>query len=637
MIQADEKPGSVQVLWVISMAAFLWLHLSSDRTASLLGCTVVIVFAAVCMFKTKIFRDPAFLPRPAYMGCSLLICSALSYNFYRAWMKSKKIIGIAAFAGCTNKQLVLPFSIICAILAVPIVSVVLCHFFETGLKDFLAAHREIDCPVKTVTAGKAFVFLTGIYLVGISAILRANFNYIDDTGRVAEGYRNWRGFSRFLSDGLSVLIHTDSHITDISPLTQMTAVVLVALAGMVLIYVVYERKVYTVWEVLALVSLGLNPYFLECLSYKFDAPFMAISILAGVVPLLYREKETWEYILAAAIGTIVVCTSYQAATGVFPMCVVLLAVRMWMKRLPCKQILAFCFKSVSGFAVGMIFYKTVIMIPIDVHASYASNAMPPFAEIIPTMLMNYKGYLGMLLSDLKSIWKWMLLLLCACFVISGLAFSRQKKSLTFLIASLSGIIMFLCCFGLYPALEKPIFEPRAMYGFGVFVTLLSVNVAECRQKEVLRMPALAIAWMFFVFSLTYGNALYIQKTYTDFRIAQVITDLNDMDVFLGETPVVVQIAGTIGRSPVVSSMGEGYNILNRLVPIQFDGIWMWGYAQFFSYYGLRNVVCDTSQDLTTYGLPVIKDSMYHTIYGNDEYILVELKQGNSIYLFEDFK
>ena len=528
MIQADEKPGSVQVLWVISMAAFLWLHLSSDRTASLLGCTVVIVFAAVCMFKTKIFRDPAFLPRPAYMGCSLLICSALSYNFYRAWMKSKKIIGIAAFAGCTNKQLVLPFSIICAILA-----------------------------------GKAFVFLTGIYLVGISAILRANFNYIDDTGRVAEGYRNWRGFSRFLSDGLSVLIHTDSHITDISPLTQMTAVVLVALAGMVLIYVVYERKVYTVWEVLALVSLGLNPYFLECLSYKFDAPFMAISILAGVVPLLYREKETWEYILAAAIGTIVVCTSYQAATGVFPMCVVLLAVRMWMKRLPCKQILAFCFKSVSGFAVGMIFYKTVIMIPIDVHASYASNAMPPFAEIIPTMLMNYKGYLGMLLSDLKSIWKWMLLLLCACFVISGLAFSRQKKSLTFLIASLSGIIMFLCCFGLYPALEKPIFEPRAMYGFGVFVTLLSVNVAECRQKEVLRMPALAIAWMFFVFSLTYGNALYIQKTYTDFRIAQVITDLNDMDVFLGETPVVVQIAGTIGRSPVVSSMGEGYNILNR--------------------------------------------------------------------------
>ncbi|MDE6979946.1 MAG: glucosyltransferase domain-containing protein [Lachnospiraceae bacterium] len=476
--------------------------------------------------------------------------------------------------------------------------------------------------------------MSGVYLVGISAIVRAKFNYIDDVGRVAEGYRAWGGFSRFIPDGLSVLIHTDSYITDISPLTQLIAILLVAFSGIILIYVIYERKVYTVWEVLALVSLGLKPYFLQCISYKFDAPFMAVSILAGIMPLLYKERETWEYILAVSIGTIVVCTSYQAASGVFPMCVVLLALRMWMKKMPSRQIFIFCLKSVLGFGIGMIFFRVVIMVPVDI---YASNTLPPLAEVIPTVITNYKCYISMMISDFKTVWKWILLLLCVCFAVSGLVLSRQKKILTILVVAISCIGMFLLCFGLYPALEKPIFEPRAMYGFGVFVTILCISVAEYRQRAALRLPAIAITWIFFVFSLTYGNALYIQKTYTDFRITQVITDLNDMEVFIGEKPVVVQIAGSIGQSPVVGTMSKECNILNRLVPVQFRETWIWGQAQFFGYYGLNNVIRDKSQDLTTYGLPVIKDSMYHTIYGNDAYVLIVLKQGSSIYLFENKK
>lgn len=628
----DVENSYIQMLLVISMAAFFWLNLSSDRTGSLLGCIISIALVAVFMVRGNIFRDAASLPKPFYIVSGFLICNALSYNFYRAWLDSNKIKSIAAFIGCTNKQIVLPLSIICAVLAVPIVAVVLSHFVEIGLKDFLAADNQINYQVKILTAGRAFAILTGVYLVGISAILRANFNYIDDVGRVAEGYRDWGGFSRFLSDGLSVLIHTDSYITDISPLTQLIAVCLTALSGIMLIHIMYERKVYTVWEVLALAPLALNPYFLECISYKFDAPFMAVSIFAGIMPLLYKGREMWEYILAVSVGTVMVCTSYQAALGVFPMCVVLLALRMWMKRVPSRQICEFCLKSVLGFGIGMIFYKIVIMVPVN---SYVSSSLPPLGEMLPAVITNYKCYCTMILSDFKAVWKLTLLLLCICFAVSGLILSRQKKILTILVVILSCAVMFLLCFGLYPALAKPIFEPRAMYGFGVFVTLLGISVAEYRQRAALRVPAIAISWMFFVFSLTYGNALYIQKTYTDFRIAQVITDLNDMEVFLGEKPVVVQIAGSIGQSPVVCSMSKSCNILNRLVPVQFRETWIWGQAQFYGYYGLKNIIRDTSQDLTTYGLPVIKDSMYHTIYGNDEYVLIELKQGSNIYLFEN--
>src|SRR5699024_10528602 len=128
--------------------------------------------------------------------------------------------------------------------------------------------------MSNISAKKSLCILTGIFLVGISAILKANFNYIDDMGRIADGYRGWNNFSRFVSTSLSVMIHANDHLADISPLTQLIAVLILSLSGIILLYIVYERKAFSFSELLALIPIGLNPYFLECISYKFDAPYM---------------------------------------------------------------------------------------------------------------------------------------------------------------------------------------------------------------------------------------------------------------------------------------------------------------------------------------------------------------------------
>ena len=36
----------------------------------------------------------------------------------------------------------------------------------------------------------------GVIVLGMLAILRANFSYIDDLGRAAAGYKGWGNFSR---------------------------------------------------------------------------------------------------------------------------------------------------------------------------------------------------------------------------------------------------------------------------------------------------------------------------------------------------------------------------------------------------------------------------------------------------------
>lgn len=108
---------------------------------------------------------------------------------------------------------------------------------------------------------KPFIILAFIYCLGIVSIIRANFNYIDDLGRVSDGYRGWMNWSRYISEGFSVLIHTDSRLMDISPLSQILACLILAFASVILIYVFTEKEQISKWNILAVLPLGLSPYF----------------------------------------------------------------------------------------------------------------------------------------------------------------------------------------------------------------------------------------------------------------------------------------------------------------------------------------------------------------------------------------
>jgi hypothetical protein len=203
--------------------------------------------------------------------------------------------------------------------------------------------------------------------------------------------------------------------------------------------------------------------------------------------------------------------------------------------------------------------------------------------------------------------------------------SKCHHLLGTLLSVLALLGMIILCFGLYPALEKPLYATRAMYGFGVFLTLLMATIAERGNAIFAKASVVLFSWIVFVFAFTYGNALSIQKEYTDFRINQVIEDLNDLEIFNTEEEVKVQIVGSIGYAPVIENMPQNYQILNRLIPINFRESWMWGSYKFYNYYDLKNVILDGSIELTTYDLPIIEEHMYHVIRGEGNYILIELK------------
>lgn len=469
---------------------------------------------------------------------------------------------------------------------------------------------------------KTFFALFMIYMIGILAIIRANHYYYDDLGRASWGYRDW-GWSRYIPNFLSTFIHGSKHLTDISPLTQIIAIALIAVAGVIILFTVTKREKFNFLELFMLVPLGLSPYYLECISYKFDCIYMSLSVLAMFFPILFRNKNKIIYMIVIILSTIVMCTSYQASAGIFPMFVALIGLNMWIEKEKLKEVLKFVCCSAGGYLLGLVIFRKCLM---QMMVDYTSPAMPTSDTFIDKVIHNYKTFFEYILKDFKSEWILLIAIISVAFVIASVIKSERNKAITVLISIAVWTSMLLLSFGVYAFLDKPIYEPRAMYGFGVFITLLIVQIMSTKKMYLSKIVCLALCWLFFVFASTYGNALYMQGMYTDFRITEAIDDIKEIEDIQSSEIVYLQVNGTIGYAPSIEKMPQDYQMLKRLVPITFRGPGStWGLFGITNYYGLDNVASWPYTDLATLDLPIVEDNIYHTIRADDKHVLIELK------------
>ena len=95
---------------------------------------------------------------------------------------------------------------------------------------------------------------------------------------------------------------------------------------------------------------------------------------------------------------------------------------------------------------------------------------------------------------------------------------------------------------------RVLLRPRLLKIAGIMAALImlllvfGMTAAEGKKRFSLKIPAVVLSWIFFVFAFTYGNALSVQKDYTDFRTQLVISDLQEMEAFQSDTPVTVQLS-----------------------------------------------------------------------------------------------
>ena len=479
---------------------------------------------------------------------------------------------------------------------------------------------------------KPFLVLLAIYLVGISAIILAGVHYADDIARTNYGYAGWNGFSRYVDTVLAHILHADGYLTNIAPLPQIIAMVILALASVLMICVISGKEVFKlkwtkwIWQVVAVIPLALSPYMLECLSYQYDAPYMAISVFCAVVPLMFREQKKWMYISAIVVGILTICMTYQAAVGIFLMLVVMVAIKEWSEKKNNKEILRFVLISAGVFLLTLLVFQKILMKPRD---AYASNSLPAIGELIPKFFEHLGQYFALVLSDFKILWLVAIGLIGVSFVILFTARSKRNKIVSLVWAIAGMCMVIVLAFAFYAVLDKPLYATRAMYPLGASLAILGTYIASGEKKaEVLKAPVAILVWCFFVFAFTYGNALKEQDNYREMVSNMVISDLNK--IVADGAPKNIHVTGSIGFSPVILHMPQDYKILDRLLMPTYSRYVPWMAYKITRQSGLNNLVYsdDENVDLTELKLPVLKETTLYNIYGDSKDILVEFKNND---------
>lgn len=479
----------------------------------------------------------------------------------------------------------------------------------------------------------AFISLCILYFLSFIALIRANVYYMDDIARAERGIQGWDDFARYLSNCLSTVVHTNHYLADVSPLTQLLAIILLAMASTIILYIFTHHHHASVGKtglikILAVMPVGISPYFLQCMSFKYDSPYMALSILFMVFPFIFYKpvfhmRSAIIYTLTSLICILGMCTTYQASSGIYPIIVIFLSLKMWNDNDTIKDILKFILISALAYGVSMFIFRFFI---IDPSSGYRSISMLPLNRLIPGCISNIKEYYKLVVSDYRRTWIYLIMLILLCFICLTVFNSARNKLLSAAVTLLALLCVSTSSFGIYIFLQSPSYDPRAMYGIGIALAIIMVQCCSSDKIGFAKILCALTTWCFIVFSFIYSNALAEQQRYIDYRIQLVISDLNELEIMTTDTSKTLQLTGTAGKSPIIRNMPDGYDLLNKLIPTSFGGTgWSWDERYFRRYFDLRNIEQNTDINLTEYDLPILKDTMFHTIRGNDQYILIEIK------------
>jgi len=469
-----------------------------------------------------------------------------------------------------------------------------------------------------------FLVPAAIYLLGISTIIRANFSYNDDLDRALKGYRGWAVWGRYLADSISAIIHMNLHLTDISPLPQIIAVLILAVSTLVFIKILSPEKI-TIAALIAAIPIGLSPYFMENFSFKFDAPYMALSVFFSIIPFLFFRK-TAVFCITSFFCLIAMCMSYQAASGIYIVMVLIISCRLWIiGETPAKNILVFITASIASYLAALLFFKTVLYVSMS--GSSELTTVLSLNHLFSGVVSNSITYAGVIFGDFKG--NLLVILIpfsILLFIAANVFSSKQNRFLTFFVLLIGVPVMFILSYGAYLALITPLWLPRAFIGFGIFIAaILTYSATLPTINKTLKFcsiaAALLISYNFLVIDLSYGNALAEQKQYQNFRTTLLIADINNsMDNSLVEP--VIRIENSIGYSPVIDNISKICPLVKRLVYIALNGGNEWGHLPLY-YYRYKHTADYTSMDTTVF--PVIIDNSYHTIRGDGKYFFVTLK------------
>lgn len=157
-------------------------------------------------------------------------------------------------------------------------------------------------PLRT---GQVYVFFIVALSIYAFPLVQANFPYIDDHWRRISAATNWGQEGRAVGNYLINLLSASVSTPDLFPLSLFFAISILALALMRLAQHWFVRP--TAVQLLIVLPFWFNPFYLQVLSYHYEALTVTTGIGLSILAVVERPKSVWNnwgvpiLLLAAAI------------------------------------------------------------------------------------------------------------------------------------------------------------------------------------------------------------------------------------------------------------------------------------------------------------------------------------------------
>lgn len=406
----------------------------------------------------------------------------------------------------------------------------------------------------------------------------------DDFGRAYFGAIRWHTDGRLFSEFLYRFAHLGSNRSVLEhPLGALLCLPLM-LAGGFFNALIFKRKS-IIWPgVLALLLFG-QPYFLENLSYSFDAPLMVSAVsMCLIASWLCTLSNRKFYVLCA--GTLVTLSLlvYQPANNAFWIPAFLLLVSRIgtssniktetnSRELNAKIIL----KNIIAVELSSLLAYRILFAPFFRLSSYANHAqkLPAIEDFLPNLLNNLTGFIQNLLRDGFNS---PLGVVAAIYILISVLMISTCPSRTKSIAKFFLVLAVLVCSqGFMLALALKGMPARTFIGFGVFLsTIMPLAWISCFErswskasKAVFRRVYIFVVglllWGLISCSFSYGNAFSSQAALNDYYRQVISNSILKNESYISGQIHRMYISGVSPNSLVVTNTVKTYPFLRPML------------------------------------------------------------------------
>jgi hypothetical protein len=421
------------------------------------------------------------------------------------------------------------------------------------------------------------ILFLGYFLFVLYPILRANRLCNDDLVRSLDGVYAWDINGRPLTTLLMQLLEFKlPSLVDFAPLPQLLAIALLAFIG-VLIARRYDIRSPWLAALLAL-PLGAQPFFLESLSFRFDAPAMALSILLALLPITTLRSGRIRFWLGALSLLGCLCT-YQPALNVFLMFVLLDLLAMQAESAEPKQLMLQISRYVGQTLLALAIYQWRVAPSIKEWVQEHSQTIHSIHQL-GIVGQNARMMAAYLLDAMPHRWMHvflpMIVLAAIPPLVIGLRYAIGSprplwlKTGIIVFAILVPVAALVFLAGPMLLLVSPVIMPRVFPSVGALLSasLVALYIASAAARKTwaayLNFAFAGICALgMLVFAGIYGDALAAQQHYEDRIASQLANDLAELNAQHGVTQFLLD--GSAGYSPLTAHAADQFHLLNTLI------------------------------------------------------------------------